>query len=127
MTLLVDAFAQLDVILIAIMLSGTIVQMGKHQGTTFWDSHFKGFYLLFAFFIIENILIAIVANYILLPFLDVTLPNNFLKALSLTITLVLTCCMWFIRTFEYSFRRHWVAIICFVASIVATILLFAYT
>ena len=57
MTLIVDAFSQLDVILIAIMFSGTIVQMGKGKGKTFWDYHYKGFYLLFTLFIIENIII----------------------------------------------------------------------
>ena len=72
MTLFIDAFAQLDVILIAIMLSGKLVQMGKHQGTTFWDSHFKGFYLLFIFFIIENIVITIIANYFFFLFLSIT-------------------------------------------------------
>jgi hypothetical protein len=126
MTSFVGFFAQLDVILIALMLSGSIVQMGKHQGKAFWDSHFKDFYLLFALFIIENIVITIIADYLFLPFLEMTLPNNFFKVLSLTITLILGCCMWFMWTFDFKFKTHWIAIVLFIISVFATIALFAY-
>lgn len=127
MSTLIDVFAQLDVILIALMLSGTIVQVSKGKGKVFWDYHFKGFYLLFAFFIIENIIITVLADYFFLPFLKVMLPNNFFKVLSLTITLILACCMWFIVTFGFKLDKHLIVIIAFVGSAIATIALFAYT
>ena len=113
----IDTFALLDVILIAIIFSGTIVKVGQGRGTAFWDNHFKGFYFLFALFILENIVITVLADYVFLPFLEQSLPYNFLKLLSLTATLVLACNVWFAWTF--GFRRHvWVIIACVILAII---------
>jgi hypothetical protein len=127
MVTFVELFAQLDVILIAIMLSGTIVQMGKHKGKVFWDKHFKSFYFLFAFFIFENIIITVIADYVFLPIFDSMLPYNFFKVLSLTITLTLACCIWFIHAFDFNLDNHLIEIGALLIATIATLLLFIYT
>ena len=123
--LFIDVFAELDVILIAIMLSGIFVKVGQGRGKTFWDYHYKSFYVLFTVFIIENILVTIFANFIFLPFLEKVLPNNYWKVASLTVTLVLASSVWFANAF--GFKPHWEMIIACIGMAITTLLLFAYT
>ncbi len=125
MTLLVDVFSVFDIILIAIMLSGSIVKMGTRHGTIRGDTHFKGFYLLFFAFILENVAITVFANYVFLPFLEQMLPNSFFKVLALTGTLICLCNIWFASTFRFNQRIE--VIVLTVAMAVITFLLFIYT
>ncbi|MGA2385375.1 MAG: hypothetical protein ABSG33_02445 [Candidatus Bathyarchaeia archaeon] len=125
MTLFVDVFAVFDIILIAIMLSGSIVKMGTAHGTIRGDYHFKGFYLLFLAFILENIVITVFANYVFLPFLEKMLPNSFFKVLALTGSLVCLCNIWFASTFRFNQRKE--VIVLTVIMAIITVLLFVYT
>jgi hypothetical protein len=102
--MLVDVLAQLDVILIAIMLSGTIVKMGRGSGKIAGDTHFRKFYVLFLGFILENIAITLIAEYGLLPFIESVIFNNYFQVLAITAELVLVCNMWFAWTFGYKQR-----------------------
>jgi hypothetical protein len=126
MSEIIPVLAKFDVILIAIMLSGTIVQVGRHKGKVFWDSHFKGFYLLFGFFIFENVCIAIISDYVLMPFFEVVLPNDTVKVASFTATLILGCCIWFMYMFEFKRKNHPIPIIACVIMAILTIALFSY-
>ena len=122
MALLVDLLAQFDIILIAIMLSGIIVKMGRAHGTTSWDSHFKSFYFLFCLFIIENVLITLFADYLFLPFFEDVLFDNYSKMFAITADLVLFCNIWFAWTFGYKQRIEIIALT--VLTTIITIVLF---
>lgn len=104
MTTLVDILAQFDVILIAIMLSGAIVKMGRARGKITGDTHFRRFYVLFLAFILENVLITIFAEYALLPFIENVIFNNYFQVIAITAELTLFCNIWFAWTFGYKQR-----------------------
>ena len=122
---MIDLFAQFDVILIAIMLSGIIVKMGKGHGHATGNPYFLSFYTLFLLFLIENVLITVFAEYVFIPFLEAMLPNNFYKVASLTATMALLCNIWFAFTFGYKQRLEMILFL--VVMTILTILLFVYT
>ena len=122
--MIVQLFAQFDVILIAIMLSGLIVKMGKSHGTIIGDSHFKGFYILFFALIFENILIVLLTNYFFLPIFENALVGTYLKVIATTISLILICNIWFAWTFNFRQRIGIIALT--VVSTFATIFVFIY-
>jgi hypothetical protein len=123
--MIIELLAQFDIIIIAIMLSGVLVNMGKnHSGTVFGDTHFKGFYLLFAVLILENILIVLFTNFFFLPFFEQVLFSSYLRAISMTVTLVLFCNIWFAWTFRYR-QKPLILLLTAIATII-TVFLFIY-
>jgi hypothetical protein len=104
MVQVVDLLTQLDVILIASMLSGTFVKMGKGYGKLTGQNEFASFYKLFMFFIVENIIIAFLTTFFIFPITSQFLYQYPFKALSISVEIVLLFNAWFARTFGYKQR-----------------------
>ena len=119
MSQVIDLLTQLDVILVASMLSGTIVKMGKGYGKIRGVREFVSFYKLFAYFIVENIIIALVSTFLIFPFTSQFLYQYPLKAFSISLEIILTFNIWFAKTFGYKQRTEIIILI-----IINTILLF---
>ena len=125
MTVIAQLFAQFDVILVAIMLSGFLVKMGKHLGIVRGNSQFKRFYLLFGLLILENAVIVLVSNYFFLPLFEQPLFNTYLRIGAITATLILLFNIWYTWTFEY--KQKWTIIASLAIATIITILLFSYS
>lgn len=123
--MLIHVLTQFDVVLIAIMLSGIIVKMGKKHGTVIGDTRFKGFYFLFFALIAENILIVLLSTYFFLPFFEQVLFGTYLKCGSITVTLILLCNIWFAWTFGY--RQKLGIITLTILSTITTLFIFIYS
>lgn len=120
MNQLVDILAQFDVILLSVMLSGITVKMyGEGRGKTAWSNEWASFYVLFLAFVFENVLIALLANFVLLPFIDQLLITHYTQIFTITAEIILTFNVWFAWTFGYKQRLEMIALLA-----IATILLF---
>jgi hypothetical protein len=120
--IVISALAQFNVLLIAIMLSGLIVKMGNKHGTIRGDYHFKKFYVLFALFVAENVCIAILGEYLLVPLFEVVLLKDYFKVGMITASMILLCNIWFSHVFRFKYRLE--MLILFVLFVVVTALAF---
>ena len=106
MNQLIDLLTQFNVILISSMLSGSMVKMGKGWGKILGGGEFVSFYKLFFVFIIENMLITVGAQFIIFPVFSQFLYQNAIKAVLISIEMVLIFNIWFSRTFGYKYRKE---------------------
>ncbi|MFB3887975.1 MAG: hypothetical protein ACE14S_00665 [Candidatus Bathyarchaeia archaeon] len=125
MDILIEIFAQFDIILVALMFSGLIVRMRKdHSGTTAWDTHYAGFYLLFTLLIAESVIISLLTNYFFLPVFEQVLFSTYSKTFAISADLVLIANLWFSLTFKYKPKKLIIALL--VITLIITALLFYY-
>jgi hypothetical protein len=104
MVQIIDILAQYNIILVAVMLSGIIVKMGHARGTIRGDTHFQKFYALFGAFILENIVITLLANFLFLPLFQTILMEDYWKAGAITVEMTLLSNLWFSWTFGFKYR-----------------------
>lgn len=120
--LIVSSEGFLFAVMVTTILSGQLVKMGKGFGKLKGSTKFQSFVVLWIFFLIEAILLAVFFGY-LESFVDTFLLVNLKILPFITIEAIFGYYLWFCVEFNYVIPRFWKSILLAQALAIANLLL----